>query len=176
MWKSSALWRELDWKWSCVWHFILFLHHRLFSQLRVLCMATKAGLIDFCSRMNDASSLTSFFLLVFLLYFLPGWSIPIFSSLWTSSRPKKSTSFFLSCEYRRLTSSLFVFAVTCAHWTVYVLTIPSWGMSSCSLQLFRDSHRSQLHMSLSCCGTWCISMNMLNVKECYWCPVSTVCC
>ena len=33
-----------------------------------------------------------------------GWNIPIFSNWWTSSRPKKSTSSSLSCEFRRLMS------------------------------------------------------------------------
>lgn len=33
-----------------------------------------------------------------------GWSIPISCSWWTSTRPKRSTSFSLNCEFRRLMS------------------------------------------------------------------------
>lgn len=54
--------------------------------------------------------LTLFSLFVFLLclvllwHVYSGWSIPIFSNWWMSSRPKRSTSSSLNCEFRCLMS------------------------------------------------------------------------
>lgn len=66
--------------------------------------------------MNDADSISymthdiilslshcfSLFLSCALWHISSGWSIPIFSNWWTSSRPKKSTSSSLNCEFRCL--------------------------------------------------------------------------
>lgn len=74
----------------------------------------------------------------------PGWSIPIFSNWWTSSRPKKSTSFSLNCEFRCLMSQgkwLSAFPLlNCMCW-LYTCG----GMSRCGPRPCRYEHSSGLH-------------------------------